>query len=1102
MTCPSCGRELPGEFPFCPFCGSALSASTDGAVREERKVVTVLFADLVGFTARAETLDPEDVRALLVPYHAQLRTELERFGGTVEKFIGDAVMALFGAPVAHEDDPERAVRAGLAICEWAVERGDGLQVRVAVNTGEALITLGARPGEGESMAAGDVVNTAARLQAAAPLNGVLAGEQTYRATVQAIDYRPAEPVVGKGKRDPIRAWEALQAHSRFGVDISRHATPYVGRRRELELLVSTLARVREERSTQLVTVVGVPGIGKSRLVLELLRAVEADVALVNWRQGRSLPYGEGMTFWALAEIVKAQAGILENDTPAQSEEKLGRAADRVGADAREAQWLARHLRPLVGLADDRAADAEERFAAWLRFLEALAEERPLVLVFDDLHWADDQLLDFVDQLVERVSGVPLLVLGTARPELLQRRPGWSGGKPNALTVSLSPLSDAETARLFEGLLEEPLLETHSQTSLLARAGGNPLYAEQFARVLAERGEVSELPETVQGIIAARLDRLSEQEKQLLQNAAVVGKVFWLGAVAAVDDVAEGQGAELLRVLERKEFVQHARVSSVSGEVEYAFRHLLVRDVAYGQIPRGARSRKHQRAAAWIESLGRPDDQSETLAHHYLQALELAEAAGLDTAALGESARRALRAAGDRAATMNGVAAAVRLYDAALRLWPQGDPGRAQLLLRRAAPVRMLGGSDPERLVEARDALLAAGDIAGAAEADMLLSQTFWIEGRRDLADQHAKRALAAITGLPPSRASAWILLRHATLASLAGEHARAIELAVDARATSEQLGWDEGVSEALTVLGITRVELGDRGGLDDFTRSIEIATTGGALGLLSRTYNNLAVAYQILGELDAGYAARLEGVEVAERLGSAAEIRWFDGPLCDHHYRRGAWSDALQTADTYLAGIEAGSPHYNGWQAYAVRAEIRMAQADSSGALRDVESAIEAGRAVADAQAVSFVLAGSAHVFALVAQPDRASQLARELLDALSRGDGMQFAVINLPAFASAAVQLDLIEELVQALTGYPKTPWTETVLAYGRGDFAAAAEILQRIGALPEEAEARRHAAGQFAAQGRRPEAAKQLEAALGFYRSVGAGRYVRECESMLAAI
>ena len=398
--CPACGHEDRAGAKFCPECGAALGATT-AVAREERKVVTVLFADLVGFTSRSEQLDPEDVRALLSPYYARLRSELESFGGTVEKFIGDAVMALFGAPIAHEDDPERAVRAALAIRDWVVEQAGDLQLRIAVNTGEALIALGAHPGQGEGMASGDVVNTTARLQTAAPVNGILVGETTYRATAEVITYRAAEPVSAKGKALPVPAWEALEARSRFGVDLARVSrAPLAGRQREVNVLSDALERVRSDRSTQLVTLAGVPGMGKSRLVAELFRVADEDSGeLIAWRQGRSLPYGDGVTFWALAEMVKAQAGILETDTPDQAEAKLRAAVSGLLADPTDARWVEGHLRPLAGLssgAEGGGDRREEAFAAWRRFFEALAERGPLVLVFEDLHWADDNLLDFIE----------------------------------------------------------------------------------------------------------------------------------------------------------------------------------------------------------------------------------------------------------------------------------------------------------------------------------------------------------------------------------------------------------------------------------------------------------------------------------------------------------------------------------------------------------------------------------------------------------------------------------------------------------------------------------------------------------------------------------
>src|SRR5947209_3847501 len=407
-------------------------------------------------------------------------------------------------------------------------------------------------------------------------------------------------------------------------------------------------------------------------------------------------------------MVKAQAGILETDTEDDVEAKLTRAVEQLIQE--DADWVLSHLRPLVGLASDLApASPEEAFAAWRRFFEALAEQHPLVLVFEDIQWADDGLLDFIEYLGDWVHDVPMLILCTARLELLERRPAWGGGKVNAATVALSPLTAEETATLISALSERPLLDAETQTDLLERAGGNPLYAEQYVRMLAERepGEELPLPESVQGIIAARLDSLPLEEKRLLQDAAVVGKVFWLGVL----DASEQQ----LHLLQQKEFVQRARRSSVEGETEYAFKHLLVRDVAYGQIPRGERSEKHRRAAEWIESLGRPEDHAEMVAHHYASALDLARAAGQDVGAFADRARAAMREAGDRAAALNAHAQAATYYAEAIEL-VDDDRERFELLLRRGR-ARFNGvGEGTDDLEQARDGLQAAGDREGAAEA--------------------------------------------------------------------------------------------------------------------------------------------------------------------------------------------------------------------------------------------------------------------------------------------------------------------------------------------------------------------------------------------------
>src|SRR2546423_3166236 len=633
-ACPKCGEDNPDRARFCWSCGAALGEPAVSRA-EERKVVSVLFVDLVGFTAASEQADPEDVRARLRPYHARVKEEIERFGGTVEKFVGDAAMAVFGAPIAHEDDPERAVSAALRILTAIDELNDedpGLElaVRGAVNTGEAMVTLGARPAEGEGIVAGDVVNTAARLQQAAPVGGIVVGEATFRATRDLFEYVELPAVTVKGKADPLPVWHATAARRRFGVDVEPLVqTPLIGRDDDLALLQSTYARMLRESSTQLVTITGEPGVGKTRLAAEFRRWVDDREEIVFWRQGRSLPYGEGITYWALGEMVKAQAGILESDSPSDALEKLGVVVAEVGEDQAERDWLKTSLAPLVGAGEAVAsASPDGSFAAWRRFLEGIASQRPLGVVFEDLHWADDSLLAFVEHLVDWSTGVPLLVLCTARPELYERAPGWGGGKRNSNTISLSPLDSDDTARLIAALLRRAVLPAKTQARLLEHAGGNPLYAEEFVRMLGDQGLLAEdgvlrdadirVPDNVQALIAARLDTLAPERKGLLHDAAVVGKVFWGGAVVSMGDRDKESVRAGLHELVRKELVRTIRTSSVKNQDEYAFWHALVRDVAYSQIPRRARVLKHVAAAEWIEQMAgdRLTDHAELLAYHY------------------------------------------------------------------------------------------------------------------------------------------------------------------------------------------------------------------------------------------------------------------------------------------------------------------------------------------------------------------------------------------------------------------------------------------------------------------------------------------------------
>jgi class 3 adenylate cyclase/tetratricopeptide (TPR) repeat protein len=1036
----------------------------------ERKVITVLFADLVGFTSAAEQLDPEDVADILRPYHERLRYELERWGGTVEKFIGDAVMALFGAPVTREDDPERAVRAALAIRDWIVEEGK-LEVRIAVNTGEALVDLEAKPQAGQGMATGDVVNTASRMQSAASVNGILAGETTYRATADTIDYREHDPVEAKGKQAPVPVWEVAEARARFGVDLAAEdRTPLVGRRREVAQVVDALARVREQRSSELLTLVGVPGIGKSRLVGELFQSIERGGHLTYWRQGRSLPYGQGVSYWALAEMVKAQAGILETDGDEEAEAKLAHTVEQLLEE--DADWVLAQLRPLVGQGD-AAGTQEESFAAWSRFFEGMAEQRPLVLVFEDLQWADDGLLDFVEHLADWVRDVPLLIVCTARPELLERRPAWGGGKPNAATVSLARLSDDDTAKLMSAL------GAATESGLLERCGGNPLYAEQFARMLAELGEPEgSLPETVQGIIAARLDSVAPEEKALLQDAAVLGKVFWLGALGATE--------QQLHVLRQKEFVARARRSSVEGEVEYAFKHVLVRDVAYGQIPRAERAEKHLRAAEWIESLGRPEDHAETVAHHYVNALELSRAARQDVAALEERTVRALREAGERALALNALTQAANYYRQALTLAP-GDP---ELLLQHGRVLYLQDEQGEAELTEARAGLLAANRRDAAVEATLMLADIAWKEGRREQMEAHLEDAQALVADLPASRAEAAVVNEVARYEMLGGRVDTAVERGLQALAMAEALGLDDLRIRALNTVGVSRGDMGDAQAFADLEQVIELATQANAIHEILRGWNNMTALRMLYGSIEKTREGEDETLRLARHYGQHGFARFVEhGASAGNRYHEGEWDDSLARAERVIAAVEQGGRAYQSAALFAFRGLIRLARGDQ-GVESDAELAIELARPVGDAQAVNPVLAMGAFLFISAGNNQRAGETVTEALERLRPLRHLGFGVMEVPMLAWAAHQLGREAELVEVLEREQfKSPWLRGALAVAVRDFHEAGEICGDIGTRPLEA--------FFRLQTR---AEEDVALALAFYRKVRATRYIREAEALLA--
>jgi class 3 adenylate cyclase len=595
LTCPACGQENPDIARFCLACATPL-APAEAALGEERRIVSVVFVDLVGSTALGESLDPEDVRAMLAPYHEAVRNELESFGGVVEKFIGDAVMAVFGAPTAFGDDAERAVRAALAVRD-SVARPD-LQLRIAVNTGEALVNLGARPALGEAMIAGDIVNTAARLQSHAPVNGVLVGEETWRSTNSAIDYEPVEAREAKGKSEPIRAWLAVRARTPQGE--RELASTFVGRAHELRLLHDIWANVRTDRVPHLVTVVGTAGAGKTRLGVEFANAIREDGGLVV--RGRSLPYRDSSAYGAFASQVKQLCRIFESDTPQVAHDKLRETVQLI-VDDHLSEEVASHLAILVGLHPAvSVSDRETLFFSVRVFIEAIARDTPTMLVFEDLHWGDESLLDLVELLGMRLRDLPILILVLARPELIDARPGWGGGLPAYTTLPLGALPEEDARRLALERLSAHAAEREDRAiELAATAAGNPLFIEQLAATLSETSAsvAQELPTTIRGLVAARLDALPLGERSVLLDAAVGGKTFWRGALERMGAGGE-QLSDLLWSLERRDLIRRETVSSIEGDHQYTFTHVLIRDVAYDLLPRARRRERHQQIALFLE----------------------------------------------------------------------------------------------------------------------------------------------------------------------------------------------------------------------------------------------------------------------------------------------------------------------------------------------------------------------------------------------------------------------------------------------------------------------------------------------------------------------
>ena len=1074
--------------------------------------MSVLFCDLIGFTAASERADPEDVQARIRPYHQLLRRQIEWHGGTVEKFIGDAVMAVFGAPTAHEDDPERAIHAALrilaAIDGLNHERPElDLKVRIGVNTGEVLATLDARPEEGEGIVAGDVVNTAARIQAAAPANGVAVSEATYRITKGAFVYEELSQAELKGKSAPLMLYRVVEPRARLGSDLISATSPLVGRTAELGRLTDSFDRCLRKAKVELVTLVGEPGAGKSRLCAELRSIANARPELVTWRQGRCLPYGDGVAFWALGELVKAHAGVYESDSPEAATEKL----DSVLPEVEGLASLRTGLLRLLGIDSGQPASREESFAAWRRFFELIAAEGPTVLVVEDLHWADSGLRDFLRYLADSAAAVPLLVLCTARPELLEQEEGWGD------IVKLAPLTGDATAQLLEALLTERL-EDDVKAAILERVAGNPLYVEEFVQLMADRGPGGEMlafPDSLQALIAARLDALDPEHKGLLQDAAVVGNVFWPGALAAMGCREAIESARALDELTRKEIVRAATTSSIEGEEEYAFWHILVRDVAYSQIPRAERGRRHRSAANWIEERAgeRLEDAAEVLAHHYLAALELATAAREDeeAASLRESARRFLVLAGERALGLE-TAQAVARFGRALELCADDDPERPALLTRWAD-----AAFDSGRLPEAASALeealgsLRGGDNAEATAKALILASSI---ARRQGEARHvdlAAEAVAVLEHVDPGPTLVNAYARLATAELIAGDHLQALASTDRALELAERLGLPL-PAQVLGSRGIIRAELGEAEGIEEAERALELLVEeGNDRGAVS-VMNNLAIVRSALEGPLATEAAYARMSAFCEQRGLTESVALSEGNRLELLPDLGRAEEALELIGRLTKEVEESGDVSTLIVLRSVELGIRTARGETEEALGAVDELLDSARRNGSDDAILQALPLAAAALVAGGRAGEARDLLAEVALLQDSRDNINYAM-RLPLMVRTALAVGDAELAGRLMDGFePRYPLhahalrtAQAALTEAGGDqpaaalmYDAAAESWRQFGHMAEEAEALL-GQGRCLAAVRDPAAGAPLRRAAELFSSIGHEPGLARVETLL---
>jgi class 3 adenylate cyclase/tetratricopeptide (TPR) repeat protein len=874
--------------------------------------VSVLFADLVGFTSLSEARDAEEVRELLSRYFDTCRRLIGLYGGTVEKFIGDAVMAVWGTPQATEDDAERAVRAALDLVAAVSALGDEvgapeLRARAGVSTGEAAVNLAA---VGEGMVAGDLVNTASRIQSVAEPGSVFVGEATRRASERAVVYEEAGSFELKGKERETPLWRALRVVSGRAGELRSEGleAPFVGRDRELRQIKDLFHICAEEHRAQLVSVSGIAGIGKSRLAWEFYKYFDGIADPVYWHRGRCLSYGDGVTYWALADMVRMRCRIAEDDPQPEALRKLQAALVEHLLDPEERRYVEPRLAQLLGLAGgQQAQERQDLFAAWRLFFERLAETYPTMLVFEDMQWGDASLLDFVEYLLEWSRDKPLFVLTLARPELLERRTTWGAGHRNFTSLYLEPLSGQAMQELLAGLV--PGLPASLRDQILVRAEGVPLYAVETVRMLLDRGllvedassyrvagevDALEVPETLHALVAARLDGLSGEERRLVQDASVLGKTFTLGALAALTGRAESELEPLLAGLVRKELLGLQADPRSPEHGQYGFLQDIVRHVAYETLPKRERRARHLAAADHLSASLGEDEVAEVVAAHLVEASSLAPDAG-DADAIRARARDALVRAGERAESVAAAAEAQRYFEQAADLT---DDARARAsLVDRAGQMAWRAGSGSEAralLERAQDAFEAIGEVRAASRVSARLGEIDFMEGHPPEAVTRLELALAALAGGDEDADLAVVTAQLGRFLLFSGRDEEAAPHLERALGLAEALDLPETLAQALSSRGVLLMRQ-DR--LFEsrvlIEAALELALTHNLHSAALRAYNNLA-ANMVYGDLTSeGFPVNQRALEYARRIGDRVwESRFVSGGG-GWLFFLGRWDEAL-----------------------------------------------------------------------------------------------------------------------------------------------------------------------------------------------------------------